>query len=95
MLRDLAGDVSQYKKTVSDSDFYEKYASLDVKKATAEIVIPRVNRLILMSKLEPEIQKITAVIFLKKNSHFNGTEISLYSLHKYLKCFFFLFDSIY
>ena len=66
MLQYIAGDVRRENKTKSDSDFYEKYASLDVNKVAAKIGIPRMNCLILMTKLEPERQSNTAAILLKK-----------------------------
>ena len=66
ILGNVAGDVSKDNKTRSDSDFYEKFKSLDVNKVPVMTVIVRVNRLILNPKLEPEWKKNTAVNLLKK-----------------------------
>ena len=66
MLRDLVGNISGDNKTKIDRDICKKYVSLDVKKVATKILIFRMNRLILMSKLKPERQKNTAVILLEK-----------------------------
>ena len=50
MLRDFAGDVSGDTETEIDNDFFEKCASLDVKKIAAKILMLRINHLILMAK---------------------------------------------
>ena len=63
---DSAEDVSGDNKTMKDSNFYVKYASLDVTKIAAKIVFLCVNRLILIPKLKHDRQKNIAVILLKK-----------------------------
>ena len=62
MFRDIEGYhpgyVSGDNKTKSDSNFYEKYASLDVKKVAAKTVVLRMNRLHPNAKIGAQLAEI-------------------------------------